>query len=188
MNISPEYLAKSGSEHGEQSALFCWINMARLRGFECANNTSLYGMPWVYTDNEVVPELRWAHAIPNGGGRTAAQGGQLKSEGVKGGVADVFLPVPTYWPFFGDLHPKGVVKYCGLYIEMKKAKGVPSSLTSDQLDFGAFVTKHGYLWMVCYGWKQATTLVQAYLEDTPYPMSPHQQKVIEKIRTMLSGN
>lgn len=186
MNITPEYLAKSGSEHGEQSALFCWINAARWRGFDQANNMLSYGIPMDWRDvTEKVAELRWAHAIPNGGGRTAAQGGQLKSEGVRGGVADVFLPVPTYWPDVGHLSHKGVVKYCGLYIEMKKANGVPSSVTSDQLDFGAFVTKQGYLWMVCYGWKQATSLVQAYLEDTPYPMSPHQQKVIDKIRAMV---
>lgn len=169
--ITPEYLAKSGSEHGEQSALFCWAAKAMWQGFERANVMANYMTPPPngFTGVPVVPELRWMHAIPNGGGRSARQGADLKAEGVKGGVADVCLPVPR-----GGFH--------GLYIEMKKLKGVPSDVSPEQIDFGRFVTGQGYIWRVCFGWKQAATLVEAYLTGVPYALSPHQQKVLDKLR------
>jgi hypothetical protein len=69
--ITPEYLAKSGSEHGEQTALFCW----------CRLNVGKY------------PELGLLFAIPNGGSRGKAEAGRLKAEGVRSGVSDLMLPV-----------------------------------------------------------------------------------------------
>lgn len=169
--ITPEYLAKCGSEHGEQSALFCWSVKAMWQGFARANDMASYlaPPPGGFSGVPVLPELRWMHAIPNGGGRSAKQGADLKAEGVKGGVADVCLPVPSG-------------PYNGLYIEMKKANGVPSDVSEDQLEFGKFVTGQGYLWCVCFGWKQAANLIQCYLQCTPYTESPHQRKVLDKIR------
>lgn len=69
--IMPEQLAKSGSEHGHQAALFAWSRMA-----------SMY-----------IPELRLMFAIPNGGLRNKVSAARLKAEGVKAGVLDIFLPV-----------------------------------------------------------------------------------------------
>jgi len=69
--ITPESLAKSGTEHGEQVALMCW----------CALNVGKY------------PELQLLHAIPNGGARDRVTAGRLKGEGVKPGVSDLMLPV-----------------------------------------------------------------------------------------------
>lgn len=68
--ITPEQLAKSGSEDGEQLALFCW----------CAQSN--------------IPELRWMFHIPNGGSRHIAEAAKLKAMGVKPGVPDLFLPIP----------------------------------------------------------------------------------------------
>lgn len=172
--ITPEYLAKCGSEHGEQSAVFCWAVKAMWQGFDRANVMANYltPPPQGFTGVPMVPELKWMHAIPNGGGRSARQGAALKDEGVKGGVADVCLPVPR-----GAYH--------GLYIEMKKTKGVPSDVSKDQIDFARFVTRQGYVWMVCFGWQQATKLIQTYLEDKPLlwaDLTPHQAKVMQKVR------
>lgn len=89
--MTPEQLAKSGTESGHQRALFCWA----------ALNVGKY------------PELRWLHHIPNGGSRgdsaeaRAIRGNAMKAEGVKTGVSDICLPVK-----------RG--QYSGLYIEMKK--------------------------------------------------------------------
>lgn len=69
--MSPEKLAESGTEHGEQAALFFWAAMHRKQ--------------W--------PVLEWMYAIPNGGGRSAVEGSRFKAEGVKKGVSDVCLPV-----------------------------------------------------------------------------------------------
>jgi hypothetical protein len=72
------------------------------------------------------PDLRWLHAIPNGGGRSAAQAGILKAEGVTPGVWDLSLPVC-----------RG--PYTGMVIELKKP-GLRDrknrGLTQDQVEFG----------------------------------------------------
>lgn len=67
--ITPEQLARSGSEDGHQLALFCW---AATSG---------------------IPELKWLFHIPNGGSRHIAEASKLKAMGVKSGVPDIFLPV-----------------------------------------------------------------------------------------------
>ncbi len=70
--MTPEQLAKSGSEYSEQSALFCWA----------ALNQNKY------------PLLKWMFAIPNGGFRFKSEAGRLKASGVKPGVPDILLPFP----------------------------------------------------------------------------------------------
>jgi hypothetical protein len=70
--LTPEDIAKSGTEHGEQAALFFWAVFNRKK--------------W--------PVLQWLYAIPNGGGRSPVEGSRLKAEGVKKGVSDICLPVP----------------------------------------------------------------------------------------------
>jgi hypothetical protein len=54
----------------------------------------------------IEPALLLAHAIPNGGMRHKATAGKLKAEGVKSGVPDICIPVPS--------HP-----FHGLYLELK---------------------------------------------------------------------
>lgn len=124
--MTPEQFARSGTEHGHQVAVFCWA----------ALNTQKY------------PELRWLHAIPNGGLRDKVVAGKLKAEGVKRGVADIFLPVR-----------RGIS--CGLYIEMKKPGG---KATPEQKEFGAFVQSQGYLFYVCDHWQHAVNIIDSYLE------------------------
>lgn len=149
--ITPEYLARSGTEHGEQSALFCWA----------ANNRRKYS------------DLRWMYAIPNGGDRKVSVAAALKVEGVKAGVADVCLPVPR--------HANGYMAEAGLYIEMKRVDGVPSNVSDNQLDFGAFVTLKGFHWYVAFGWVQAVHLVECYLTNKVPTLSAHQQTVHDQM-------
>lgn len=70
--ITPEQLASSGSEDGEQLALFCWI----------ALNQKTY------------PLLMRCFAIPNGGFRNIREAAKLKAMGVRNGVSDIMFPVP----------------------------------------------------------------------------------------------
>jgi hypothetical protein len=149
--ITPEYLARSGTEHGEQVALFCWANKALWQGFAVANDMGSYGVPPATPiATPALPALRWLYAIPNGGGRGMVQGTALKAEGVKSGVSDVCLPVPAHC-------------YHGLYIEMKRVGGKPSDVKPEQREFIDFVKGNGYAAEVAFGWKQAAQIIQWYL-------------------------
>lgn len=105
---------------------------------------------WAAFNRHRFPVLRWLYAIPNGGGRTAIQGAMLKAEGVKPGVSDICLPVAC-----GGYH--------GLYIEMKKANGVPSDVNANQKEFIQFVLEQGYQAGVAFGWEQAVAMLESYL-------------------------
>lgn len=64
-------------EHDEQAAFITWCSLSLAR----------------------YPELKWIHAIPNGGKRGYKTAKSLKDEGVKSGIFDIFLPIPK-----GDYH------------------------------------------------------------------------------------
>ncbi len=55
------------------------------------------------------PQLKWMFHIPNEGKRSRTTGGRMRSEGMKSGVADIFLPAPS-----GEYH--------GLFIELKRLR------------------------------------------------------------------
>ena len=109
------------SEHEEQAKLFGW------------------------TRNH--PKLPWMFAITNGGLRNKATAVRMKSEGVKAGVWDIFLPIPS-----GGYH--------GLFIEMKFGH---NKLTELQEQFGVFATGQGYLCKVAYSAEEAIEIIDEYL-------------------------
>lgn len=151
-NYSPEFLGeapiKPGApypakfakidEHSHQVALMAWCNLPPVR--------------------EAFPELRWFHAMANGGSRgdTAQsrriEGGKMKAEGVKVGISDLCLPVK-----------RGQTS--GFYIELKKMPGPGVGPSAEQLEFGEFVQGQGFAFMVCYGWQQARDMLIAYLNQ-----------------------
>ena len=95
---------------------------------------------------KVYPELALLFHIPNER-PDKVQAAILKNMGVKRGVPDLFLPVPS-----GGYH--------GLFIEMKTDKG----RTSDaQLWWGDHLKANGYMFDVCRGWKEATGALIWYL-------------------------
>ena len=65
-------VAKSATEHAEQSALMAWAGL----------------------QSKAMPDLSMLFAIPNGGARTLVTGAMLKREGVKKGIPDLFLACP----------------------------------------------------------------------------------------------
>jgi hypothetical protein len=141
MTITPESLAQTGTEAAHQAALFCWA---------------------AYQFNRY-PELRYMHHIPNGGARAddvvgrKIRGAQLKAQGVKEGVPDIFLPVK-----------RG--SWSGLYIEMKKPTMRPKKkeskggLSDAQIEFIQFVQCQGFGTVVCYDWVEAKDIIIQYLE------------------------
>lgn len=135
--VTPEALAKSGSEDGEQMAIFAWA----------ALNVGRY------------PCLKWLHSIPNGGQRHIAEATKMVAAGLRKGVLDIFLPYsPYYWIKF---------KYYGCYIELKtekRRKEKNGGLTDEQIDFIEYAESAGYYCKVCYGWEEAKETLIAYLE------------------------
>lgn len=69
--ITPETIARSGTEAGNQKAIMLWG----------ALNIKQY------------PDLKWLYHVPNGGSRNKAEASNLKAMGVKSGVPDLHLPI-----------------------------------------------------------------------------------------------
>lgn len=127
---SAETCAKKGkarrndAEHQEQKALIEWC-------------TAL-GYPYTLL-----------FAIPNGGGRSKAEAGKFKAEGVKSGVPDLFLPVAR-----GSSH--------GLFIEMKARGG---RLDVKQKVWQSELLEQGYCVETCWGWEEARQVIDTYLKQ-----------------------
>lgn len=117
------------TEHAEQKTFFEWANLVK----------------------KAYPGLDLMFAIPNGGARHIAVARKLKSEGVKPGVPDIFLPVQ-----------KG--GSAGLFIEMKRVKN--SNVTKAQRLWHKRLKEQGYAVKVCYGFKQAKEAVEGYYKET----------------------
>ena len=115
------------SEHQHQVALFAWADLPSIR--------ALY------------PDLDLLFAVPNGGYRRKATGGRLKAEGVRRGVADIFLDVAR-------------CGHHGLRIELK-AKG--GSTSQEQRAWIARWTMHGYQAVVSFGWEDARREIIEYI-------------------------
>ncbi len=142
MTITPEQLAKSGTEHGEQAALFQWA----------ALNIKEY------------PQLKWLYAVPNGFFSTAGQKAKMIAEGLRDGVPDVALPVIKW------IVVENVVKieWPGLYIEMKIEKRrnqKDGGCSEDQLEWLDYLNSVGYKAVVCYGWEEARDRILEYLNN-----------------------
>ena len=138
--ITPEDLAKSGSEDGNQMALFAWA----------AANIVQY------------PQLKWLFAIPNGGSRHIAEATKMVATGLRKGVPDVMLPAdaPKY-------PPESEIWYHGCFIEMKtekRRKQKNGGLEDDQIEWIEALQKAGYYCKVCYNWIEAKETLIAYLE------------------------
>jgi hypothetical protein len=149
---TPAELAAKNTESGHQKAVFAWAAMAAYKGFAWANSDAAYakqvGVEIGAPPIKPVPELKWLHAIPNGGARDPATAARMKAEGARAGVADIFLPAARHG-------------WHGLYIEMKKPKG--GRVDDKQLEFGEHCKAQNYYWIVCTNWQDAVKVLQSYL-------------------------
>lgn len=167
MPQSPWERTKSGSEFGEQSALFIWATMAQNFGVTAANNPASYSQKGfaqtsLEAHGDAVPELQWLFAVKNQGHGDAIRGGQSRAEGVKAGVSDIFFPLPRNV----TVSPGMVRSYAGLFIEMKREKGGIRS--QPQIDFTAYANQVGYRAVFCEGWQAAAVELLRYLGRSPF--------------------
>jgi len=103
---------------------------------------------WVNDNLERYPDLCMFFANPNGGLRHKATAGQLKAEGVRSGIPDLFLDAPR-----GPYH--------GLRIELKKDKKSYPSKT--QKVWLKNLNERGYYADVCRGSAEVIETIIAYL-------------------------
>jgi hypothetical protein len=96
------------------------------------------------------PRLAMLWAVPNGGARHKATAAKLQGEGVRAGVPDLMLAVPSAR---GD-H--------GLFIELKRLRG--AGPTDAQRAMLAKLRRHGYRAEVCRGWVAAANVIADYLD------------------------
>lgn len=124
-------------EGQHQAALFTWARAHKLPPAD-----------------DVVPGsvlADYLFAIPNGGSRHRIEARNLKLQGVKRGVSDMFLP----------LCRGGAA---GLWIELKTPDGEP---TAEQTDWIRRMSRAGYRALVAHGWDQARTEILKYLAHQP---------------------
>lgn len=108
---------------------------------------------WASWQQSCFPELKLLFHIPNGGSRNTLEAANLKRQGVKAGVPDLFLPVA-----------KGT--YHGLFIEMKWGK---NTVTDKQDEWLHDLTVQGYKAAVCYGADEAIEIITNYLANGGQP-------------------
>lgn len=104
-------------------------------------------MKWTDYMSGKYPEIRLLFHVPNGGSRNKIEAANLKKQGVKAGVPDLFLPVARDG-------------YFGLFIEMKFGK---NRTTAQQKEWIKELRDQGYRCEVCYGWEAASEVLADYL-------------------------
>ena len=114
-------LDRGMTEHQEQTLLISWLERMGIRFY----------------------------AIPNGQYKNRATAAKFKREGLKSGVPDVCLPIPTK-------------SYHGLYIELKRKKG--SRVSATQVEWLGYLRSVGYYADIAYGFDEARDMVLAYLK------------------------
>lgn len=85
------------------------------------------------------PDVR-IFAIPNGGGRSMAQGASLKAEGVTAGVPDLFVPDWSLW------------------VEMKRTTG--GTVSPAQRDWIAYLEGIGHRVIIGRGFEDAKSQIE----------------------------
>lgn len=145
--LTPQKLAQSGTEFGEQSALFGWVALAETqRQFPDAIK--------LYANNN------------NAGKGDKIRGARARQEGVRAGVADTFLPVARHGMHglyieikINPSHPRNQkLGKKGQPIAPKRGK-----LSKDQEKFRDQVRLDGYGWAMAEGWEEAAEIIKQYL-------------------------
>lgn len=115
-------------EEGEQILLFEFLEKAQ---------------PFIY---------QMAFAVPNGGYRNPREAQRMKWAGVKKGVPDIFIAIPTS-------------EHHGLFIELKRpiVKGESKpNITKEQIIWIQNLNEQGYRAIVCYGFDEALKEIKSH--------------------------
>lgn len=89
------------------------------------------------------------HSIPNEGKRSVKTGRVMRSMGLKKGVSDIFLMIPTS-------------QFHGMYLEIKRDK--KSKISPEQLEFKKMALNQGYYACIAIGYDQCIEEINNYLK------------------------
>ena len=103
---------------------------------------------WCELQKNIYPGVELIFAIPNGGSRHKLEAANLKRQGVRAGVPDLFLPIA-----------KG--KYNGLFIELKYGK---NKATDKQKEWISKLNEQNYYALVCNGFEEAKNEMIKYMK------------------------
>ena len=117
------------TEHEEQVQIFRWAD--------------LYSTEF--------PALKMLYAIPNGSYKSKQSARKFAAEGLKSGVPDICLPVPS-----------ADGKYHALYIELKKQKG--GKVSEQQMEWIGALQFYSNFAVVCRGADEAIDTIMSYLD------------------------
>jgi hypothetical protein len=95
------------------------------------------------------PDVRWLFSTLSGVPLRPAQARRMKLSGLVAGLPDLWLPVRRD-PF------------CGLAVELKHGKNVP---TDEQWNWLRFLTSQGWYTSVAYGHEAAINIIADYLDS-----------------------
>jgi hypothetical protein len=129
--MSMLHLGSRRLEESEQRALLRWAELVQVG--EC-------------TLQEILVH------VPNGGGRSKAEGGILKAMGVKAGIPDLLLPMRTS-------------AYGAGWWELKVGNNKP---TAEQLTWHTRLRSLGHYVQTYWHWHEAANDILRYLERGPY--------------------
>ena len=107
---------------------------------------------WAHTIEGKHPELRWLHAVPNGGYRSGREAVGLRRQGVRAGILDLHLPVAR-----GGYH--------GLMIELKRPGGKCAKPSKEQSEYIEFLTCQGYCARIGNDFDECKQIILEYLNS-----------------------
>lgn len=105
---------------------------------------------WAEINSELYPQLKLLFAIPNGSYKSKQSARKFAAEGLKSGVPDICLPVPS-----------ADGRYHALYIELKRQKG--GKVSDQQKEWIGLLQFYGSQAWVCKGAEEAITKIYEYL-------------------------
>ena len=106
---------------------------------------------WAECMKALRPDLGMLFAVPNAGKRTPRQGAYMKAEGLQPGFPDIGLLTSR-------------LGWHGLFIELKKPKG---RVSPEQVAWLNRLSDQNYLSCVRYGWLDAVSMIEQYLDGVP---------------------
>lgn len=113
----------------------------------CEASEQMALISWCDLQSIKYHELKLIFHIANGGTRNKLEAANLKRQGVKAGVPDLFLPVARHG-------------YNGLFIEMKYGK---NKATEKQKEWIKKLNEQGYKAIVCNGFEEAREAIEKYI-------------------------